>query len=126
MLLLGPGLGQLLVANGLEFGTGKDEKLARERLIRERKLMAENAKKARAAAGERVIFEVIDGPRGPTKAQKALAAPARVKTEKEKSMEMDKQARLKKEMSECCLNSHFFGNFLTTGGPCSLPMGTRR
>ena len=29
----------------------------RERLDRERRLMAENAKKARAAAGERVIFE---------------------------------------------------------------------
>lgn len=87
------GLGQLLLANGIEFGTGKDDKAHRERLDRERRLMAENAKKARAAAGERVIFEVVKGPVAPPRMQ-AIAPP---KSRRDMQSDLDKKARLTKE-----------------------------
>lgn len=50
------GIGQLLLASGLEFGSGKDDPEVVARLAMERKLMGEVAKHARFEKGERVVF----------------------------------------------------------------------
>ena len=58
--------------------------------------MTIHAQKARAAAGERVIFDTIDGP--PAVNPKALPAPGQGAASQKRiiNMSMDKQARLRK------------------------------